>query len=109
MTFDELTQEQRNVWYAWENDMRALSGELQRLCNKMAALNDRYVAQIQDLFALLDTDVLPPNTSSLTGSQALLSDAESLTLQSHQQTILNTFNTDGHKQLRAKAAGAANV
>jgi len=108
-TWAELTQEQRDVYLAWENDLRAISGELQRLCNKAAALDARYVSQIQSVLVSLNNNTVVPKTTGLAGASSLDSDAEAVTLHSHLQTLLSTLNTSGHQQMRAKAAGSANV
>ena len=80
MEWNELTQEQRDVYATFERDLRAISGEVQRLCNKAVALNTRYVAQIQAILAALDDNTIVPNTSGLAGASALDSDADMATL-----------------------------
>jgi hypothetical protein len=104
-----LSQEQRDVYTAWERDLRSLSGELQRWCNRAVALDARYVSQIQAILTSLDNNTIVPNSSGLAGASSLDSDAEAVTLQAHIQGILTAYNTSGHQQMRAKAAGAANV
>lgn len=108
-TWNELTAEQRDVYAAFERDLRAVSGELQRLCNKAAALNTRYTSQMQAILVALDNNTIVPNSSGLAGSSALDSDAEMATLVSHLQGVLTNYNTSGHQEMRAKACGQANV
>lgn len=109
MTWNELTQEQRDVYSTFERDLRALSGEFQRWCGKAVALNARYTAQMQAILAALDNNTIVPNSSGLAGSSSLDSDADMATLVSYLQGILTNYNTAGHQELRAKAAGQANV
>ena len=108
-TWAALTQEQKDVYSVFERDLRALSGECQRLCNKMVALNTRYNAQIQGILVDLDNNTIEPNTSGLAGSSSLDSDADMVTLVSYIQGILTNYNTSGHQEKRAKAAGQENV
>jgi len=105
----ELTDEQRNVYSTFERDLRSLMGEWQRLNNKLAALDSRYTSQIQAILVALNPNTDVPNSSGLTGSSGLNSGTEMVTLVSHYEGMLTTYNTDNHKQMRAKAAGQANV
>jgi hypothetical protein len=104
----ELTQEQRDVYQAFERDLRSVSGNIQRLMNTLETLNVRYNAQISAILVdLTDNTVVPNASSGLSGSQSLDSDSEMVTLVSHIQGLLTNYNTSGHKELRAKAAGQA--
>jgi hypothetical protein len=67
------------------------------------------VAQIQAILVDLDNNTIVPNSSGLAGASSLDSDAEMVTIHSHFQGILTSYNTGPHQQLRAKAAGQANV
>lgn len=107
--WNALTAEQRNIYSTFENDLRSLMGELQRWCNKASALNNRYISQIQSVLVALDDNTVVPSSSGLAGVSSLDSDAEMVTLVSHLQGILTNYNTSGHQQMRAKAAGQANV
>lgn len=108
-TWAELTQEQRDIYSVFERDLRSISGELQRLCNKAAALNSRYTSQMLPILAALNDNTIVPNSSGLAGSQSLSSDADMATLVGHLQGILTSYNTSGHQEMRAKAAGQGNV
>lgn len=105
MPLPGLDQEQTDIYYAWENNLRALVGEQARLNDKMAALNTQYTAQIQGILVDLEDNTVAPNTSGLAGSSSLDSDAEAVTIMAHVQGILTNYNTSGHRQLWAKAAG----
>jgi hypothetical protein len=107
--FSALTAEQQAVWHAFENMLRAWAGEQARANNHADAINTMYNAQIQALLVALDNNSIVPNTSGLDGSQSLDSDAETVTIVSHIQGILTNYNTAGHRQLWAKAAGAPNL
>lgn len=108
-TWANLTQEQRDVYSAFERDLRAFCGEFQRLCNKAEQLNDRYNAQILAILADLDDNTIVPNSSGLVGTSSLDSDADMATLVSHFQGLLTNYNTSGHQQMRAKACGPLNM
>lgn len=107
--WNALTQEQRDIYTTFERDLRGVSGELQRLCNKAAALNTRYTSQVQAILVALDDNSVVPNTSGFAGASTLDSDAEMATLVSHLQGVLTNYNTSGHQEMRAKACGQANV
>lgn len=105
----ELTQEQRDIYSTFEKDLRALSGEFQRWANKAEALNTRYNAQMQAILVALDDGTIVPNSSGLAGSSSLNSDADMVSLVSYIQGTLTSYNTAGHKEKRAMAAGQQNV
>lgn len=108
-TWAELTQEQRDVYSTWENQLRALAGEKYRLLDKLVAINNTYNGQILAILAVLDDNTIVPNSSGLAGSQSLDSDAEAVTIQSHFQAYLTAFDDSGHRQLWTKAAGLPNT
>lgn len=104
-TWAELTQEQRDVYQASERELRAAMGQFHQLINTFVEIDNAYNAQISAILVALDDNTIVPNSSGLAGSAALDSDAEMVTLMSHVQGVLATFNTTGHKNLRNKAAG----
>ena len=104
-----LTQEQRDVYQAWERSLRAVAGEQARVNNHWAAANTAYTAQIQAILTALDDNTIVPNSSGLSGAQSLDSDAEAATIMAHGQGILTTYTTSGHRELWAKAAGGSNL
>lgn len=108
-TWANLTQEQRDVYLTFENDLRSLCGEWQRLNAKFASLDARYVSQLQAILVDLDNNTIVPKSNGLAGSSSLDSDAEMVTLVSHYQGMLTTYNTASHQQMRAKACGQANM
>ncbi len=108
-TWASLTDEQKSIYQTFERDLRALSGETQRLFNKYVALNSRWNAQILGILAGLDDNTIVPNSSGLAGSSALDSDAETAAIRADFDAILTTYNTSGKQELRAKACGQANV
>lgn len=107
--WNELTDEQRDVYLTFENNLRAAQGVFQRLCNTFEALNTTYNAQISGILADLDDNTVVPTTSGLAGAASLDSDAEMVSLVSHIQGVLTNYNTTGHKNLRDKAAGITNT
>lgn len=109
MAIADLTAEQKNLLQTWLNLVRSWAGEQAKVNNHAAAIDTMYSAQIQGILALFDTNEAAPNTSGLAGSQALNVGAEAVTIQSHIQGILAAYNTAGHRELWAKAAGAPNL
>ena len=105
----ELTQEQRDVYQAFERDLRSTQGAFQRLLNTFERLDPTYNAQITAILTALDDNTVVPNSSGLSGAAALNSDTEMAALVAHWQSAIATFNTVGHKQLRDKAAGTGNT
>ena len=108
-TWENLTAEQQDVYSTFERELRASHGAFQRLLNTFATLDVTYNAQILDILVDLDDNAIVPNSSGLSGSAALDSDAEMVVLRGHAASALTTFNTDTHKNLRDKAAGVANT
>ena len=104
-TWAELTDEQRNIYITFENKLRHTNGVLQRLCNTFETLDATYNGQILAILTDLDDNTVVPKSNGLDGSASLDSDAGMVTLVSHLQGILTTYNTTGHQQLRDKAAG----
>lgn len=108
-TWNELTNEQRDIYATWERQLRAVAGEQARTNNHWEALNDMYNAQILAILAELDDNTIVPNSSGLSGSQSLDSDAEAVSIMAHGQGILTNYNTQFHRQLWTKAAGVENM
>lgn len=107
--WNSLTQEQRDVYQAFEKDLRAGMGQFARLINLFNRLNTTYSAQILAILADLDDNTVVPNSTSLAGSASLDSDAEMVSLVAHMQGVLTTYDTTGHRNLRDKAAGGPNT
>lgn len=110
MTWEELTNEQRDVIVTLERDNRGLMGELQRWINKAIAQASRYDGQMAIIMNDLAPNTIVPNTSGLAGSSALNVTTEFVgTFIADMKAIITTYNTPLKQQLRAKAAGQANV
>ena len=107
--FSALTTEQQAVYLAYENDLRALAGETQRLFNKMVAIQARNVGQIAAILVLLDNNAIVPQSSGLSGAQSLDADADTAIIYADFAAMLTTYNTAAKQQLRAKACGQLNV
>jgi hypothetical protein len=108
MTWEELTDEQRAVLTDYVRNLRAWAGEQARTNNHSDALNTAYIAGITTTLGLLDSTEEIHDGSGL-GGAVTLTQAEVVTLTSHVQGILTNYNTSGHRQLWAKAAGASNL
>lgn len=109
MTWEQLTQEQRDVYLVFERDLRALAGETQRLFSKFSALKSRKTGQIDAILVDLDNNTIVPNSSGLAGSQGLDSDADMLQIFSDFDNMLTNHDTTAKRERRAKAAGQANI
>ena len=97
------------MWWAFENDLRASMGAFARLINTFNRLDTTYNAQILAILVDLDNNTIVPNVSGLAGAASLDSDSETVTLVSHLQGVLTTYDTAGHQNLRDKAAGGPNT
>jgi hypothetical protein len=107
MAFTDLTVEQQSVLADYVRMMRAWCGEQARTNNHADALNSQY-AQVQAILGeLQDTDLITDG-SGLSGAMTLTK-AEVVSLTAHMQGILGTYNTAGHRQMWAKAAGPTNL
>jgi hypothetical protein len=104
-TWDNLTPEQRDIYSAFEKDLRSVSGLLQRFLNTAASLKSRYDVQILPILADLTDNTVVPNSSGLAGSSSLDSDADMAALYGDLTSMLTTFNSESKQQKRAKAAG----
>lgn len=104
-TWAGLTQEQRDSYLAFENQLRASQGTWHQLLNTFVELDNTYTAQIQAILVDLDDNTAVPNISGLAGAVDLDSDSEMVTLVTDLQALLTTYNTVAKKNLRNKAAG----
>ncbi len=107
MDFDDLTPEQQAIVSEYVRLLRAWCGEQARVNNHGGALNDGY-ATVQTILALLDSDDVITDSSGLAGAAALTK-GEIVSLTAHMQGILASYNTPGHRQMWAKAAGPSNL
>ena len=106
--FADLTTEQQTILQHYvDRLLRPAMGELGRFGVRLEAVNDDYLVQSSTILALLDTGAEIPNSSGLAGS-AVLDKEDVTTLTSYVQGVL-AFNTAGHRQNMAKAAGAENT
>lgn len=107
MAFNDLTAEQRAVLSEYVRLLRAWTGEQARTNNHAAALNSGY-AQVQGILGALQSDDVVLDGSGLAGAGSL-TQAEIISLTAHMQGILTNYNTEGHRQMWAKAAGPGNL
>lgn len=102
--WSELTAEQQSTYLAYVTQMRAAQGQFHQLLNTFVELENMWNASVSPVSTALDNTEKAPNGSGLAGSVEL-TDSEVVSLTSHIQNALTSFNTVGHKQLRNKAAG----
>lgn len=107
MAFNELTSEQQAVLADYVRMVRAWCGEQARTNNHADALNSQY-AQVQAILGELQDTDLVTDGSGLSGAM-VLTKAEVVSLTAHMQGVLTTYNTAGHRQMWAKAAGPGNL
>lgn len=107
MAFNDLTPEEQGVLADYVRNLRAWCGEQARTNNHGDALNDGY-SNIQAILAQLSSDDLVQDGGGLPGAMTL-SKAEVVTITAHMQGILTNYNTAGHRQMWAKAAGATSL
>ena len=108
-TWAELTTEEQGIVQNYVDTLiRPTMGELARVNNHLDAANTDYLAQASAILATLTGTEEIPNGSGLAGS-AVLTANEVITLTSYAQGILTNYNTSGHRQNYALAAGAINL
>lgn len=103
-----LNQTEQNQVADFVRLCRSWSGEQARVNNHGDAINTAYNGGLTTLLGtLVDGDVIPDRTG-LDGAGELTK-AETITLVSHIQGVLANYNTAGHRQAWAEAAGAGNL
>lgn len=107
MAFADLTTEQQSVLADYVRMVRAWCGEQARTNNHADALNSQY-AQVQTILDALATDDFVTDASGLAGAMTMTK-GEIVSLTAHMQGVLTNYNTSGHRQLWAKAAGPGNL
>lgn len=107
MNWEDLTPEQQSIVSEYVRLLRAWCGEQARTNNHAEALNDGY-ATTQAVLALLDDGDVITDGTGLAGASSLTK-GEVVSLTAHMQGILTNYNTAGHRQMWAKAAGPANL
>lgn len=107
MAWSDLTPEQQAVASEYVRLLRSWCGEQARTNNHGGALNDSY-ATVQTILGLLGNDDVITDGSGLAGA-ASLTKGEVVSLTAHMQGILTNYNTAGHRQMWAKAAGPSNL
>jgi len=107
MAFNDLTAEQKSVLSEYTRLLRAWCGEQARGNNHAGAINDAY-AQVQTILGELGTDDPVTDGSGLAGAMTLTK-GEIISLTAHMQGVLTNYNTAGHRQMWAKAAGPGNL
>ncbi len=106
MAWEQLTVEEQAAVQDYVRNLRALVGELGRVRNRAAALDNGY-ANIQGLLAELGANDVVPDGTGLAGALPLEQN-EVITLTAHAQALLAEYGA-GHLQMWAKAAGAMNL
>jgi hypothetical protein len=107
-TYDSLSVEQKTLVQNFMAMLRSWAGEQARTNNHGDATNTGYLAEAEDIIALLDAGAIIPNESGLDGA-AGLSKEDVLAIVQHFQFILANYNTSALRQIWARAAGALNL
>ena len=107
MAFADLTPEQQSVLADYVRLARAWCGEQARTNNHADAINSAYNV-MQGILGLLDSSDIVNDGSGLAGASLLTKD-EIISITANLQGVLTNYDTLGHRQLYAKAAGAANL
>lgn len=107
MAFNDLTAEQQATLAEYVRMLRAWSGEQARANNHADALNTMYT-HIQAILGALGNDDPVADGSGLAGAMTLTK-AEIISITAHMQGLLTNYNTLGHRQAWAKAAGPNNL
>ena len=107
MAFLDLTPEQQSVLADYTRLIRAWCGEQARTNNHADAINSSY-SVVQGILAELQGADVVLDGSGLAGASPLTKD-DVVSITANLQGILTNYNTLGHRQLYAKAAGASNL
>lgn len=115
MPFASLTQEQQDNVQALCAVARPLTGEFARLLEKFQAVVAGYSGNVETILGQLDNADVIPNATDLAGAQGMTK-AELVNLIGYMIVACATpdgssgsFNTNYHRSLYVKAAGAANL
>ncbi|MFA4973459.1 MAG: hypothetical protein WC683_12645 [bacterium] len=104
MAFTDLTSEQQSILSEYVRQQRAMAGELARLLNHMAALDQMYDGQVIAAWALLASGEVIADGSGLAGVSQLTK-GEVASIAAAVQVILDTYNTEALRRLYVKMAG----
>jgi hypothetical protein len=107
MAFTDLELDEQGAITEYLRMIRAWAGEQARTNNHADALNTMYT-HIQAALASVGTDEEIPDSTGLAGAMGLTK-GELVSLTAHMQGILANYNTLGHRQMWAKAAGPSNL
>ena len=109
MAYEDLTTEQKQSLQDWLNGVvRPWSGEQARCNNHADVANTDYNGSIIAILGELSDADMIPNESGLAGSTSLTK-AEVVSIVSHIQGVLGSYNSGPHRQLWAKSAGETNL
>ena len=100
----DLEPEEQESVNAYQRDMRAWQGALHKLLEQGENLKTYYSNNISSIMTALTNGSEIPKDGGLAGAVAL-TDTEIVNLESHIETAITQLNTQGHKDLRSKAAG----
>lgn len=107
MAWTDLDASEQGAVAEYTRMIRAWAGEQARTNNHADALNTMYT-HIQTALESVGADEVIPDGTGLAGAMDLTK-AELVTLTAHLQGLLLTYNTLGHRQSWAKAAGPGNL
>lgn len=108
-TFEELTQEQQDdITNFVDNVLRPLMSAFGSTFADADAANSGYNATTSANLALMGASDVIPSTSTLQGNSAL-TQAQTITMVSYLQGVITNYNTAGHRQEYARAAGPQNI
>lgn len=109
MQWDELTEEQQGQVNDWMTQMlRPVVGEFAHLLHKIGVAKIVHGGVVSDILALLDSDVVLPNTSTLSGAVPVaVSELEPI-LQGL-TSLLATYDTPAHWRVYTRLAGGPQV
>jgi len=115
MSYETLTQEQRDSVDALAQMVRALSGTLARTLEQFQAVNSYWTGNIETILSGLQASDVIPNKTGLAGAQGLTK-SELTNLVGYMIVASATadgasgsYNSNYHRSLYAKAAGPINI
>ena len=104
-TYNDLTQDDKDKFDYFSNNMRALSGEFAQSIQKVQAIKDYYDANdLSTIIGTIDAAELLPNKTGLAGAVDMTK-TDFMSLVANLGTILTTYDTQALRLARVQAAG----
>ena len=109
MAYADLTAEQKAVVDNYNNNLRAIMGEMARLVRKAQVLKKQLNEVVTPLITTWDGTAIVPNNGGLAGASPSATKNDLLNWQSYGDSVVTAVGSDGHFGQFVAAAGPDNV